>query len=70
MPVDSVEFLILDVDGVLTDGRIFIDANGVESKAFHVLDGSGIKYLLRAGLGCGWISGRSSPVVALRATWN
>jgi 3-deoxy-D-manno-octulosonate 8-phosphate phosphatase (KDO 8-P phosphatase) len=62
-----VRLLVLDVDGVLTDGRIIHGDDGVEIRAFHVRDGSG----LRAWLGCGkevaWLSGRSSRAVELRA---
>ncbi|MCP4975711.1 MAG: 3-deoxy-D-manno-octulosonate 8-phosphate phosphatase, partial [Maribacter sp.] len=42
--------VIMDVDGVLTDGKIILDANGVESKAFYVQDGSAITYLHRVGM--------------------
>jgi len=59
--------LLLDVDGVLTDGRIIIDDRGVESKNFHVRDGHGIVLLKRSGIEVGFITGRSSPVVAHRA---
>ncbi len=63
----GIRLLLLDVDGVLTDGRIIYDANGVESKAFDVKDGHGIKMLQRAGIQVGIITGRQSPVVAFRA---
>lgn len=59
--------LLLDVDGVLTDGRIIIDDRGVESKHFHVRDGHGISLLKRSGIEVGFITGRSSPVVRHRA---
>lgn len=62
-----VRLLLLDVDGVLTDGRIVFDANGVESKFFNVKDGHGIKMVQRAGVEVGIISGRSSRVVTNRA---
>ena len=62
-----VELLLLDVDGVLTDGRIRIDDNGVETKAFDVTDGHGIKMLMRAGVGVGFVTGRVSNVVLHRA---
>ncbi len=62
-----VKLLLLDVDGVLTDGRIVYDANGVESKFFNVKDGHGIKMLQRSGIIVGIISGRSSRVVVNRA---
>jgi 3-deoxy-D-manno-octulosonate 8-phosphate phosphatase (KDO 8-P phosphatase) len=62
-----VKMVIFDVDGVLTDGRIVIDAYGVESKNFNVQDGTGIKYLLRAGVKVAFITGRRSTVVSIRA---
>lgn len=64
----KIKLLILDVDGVMTDGRIIYDSNGVESKFFNVKDGHGIKMLQRAGIEVAIISGRQSKVVALRAT--
>ncbi|GFO59350.1 haloacid dehalogenase [Geomonas silvestris] len=63
----KIKLLILDVDGVMTDGRIIFDSNGVESKFFNVKDGHGIKMLQRSGLEIGIISGRESQVVANRA---
>jgi 3-deoxy-D-manno-octulosonate 8-phosphate phosphatase (KDO 8-P phosphatase) len=62
-----VTLLLLDVDGVLSDGRIVFDADGKESKAFHVRDGHGIKMLQRAGVEVGIITGRQSAVVEIRA---
>lgn len=63
----KIKLLLLDVDGVMTDGRIIFDSNGVESKFFNVKDGHGIKMLQRAGIEVGIISGRESKVVANRA---
>jgi 3-deoxy-D-manno-octulosonate 8-phosphate phosphatase (KDO 8-P phosphatase) len=63
----KIRLLLLDVDGVLTDGRITYDANGVESKTFDVKDGHGLKMLQRAGIKVGIITGRTSEIVALRA---
>jgi len=63
----KIKLLLLDVDGVLTDGRITYDNNGVETKAFDVKDGHGLKLVQRAGIAVGIITGRSSDVVALRA---
>jgi 3-deoxy-D-manno-octulosonate 8-phosphate phosphatase (KDO 8-P phosphatase) len=63
----KIKLLILDVDGVMTDGRIIFDSNGVESKFFNVKDGHGIKMAQRAGIEFGIISGRQSQVVANRA---
>jgi len=65
--IAPIRLLLLDVDGVLTDGRIVFDANGVESKFFNVKDGHGIKMLQRAGIAVGIISGRESRVVVNRA---
>lgn len=62
-----IKLLILDVDGVMTDGRIVYDANGIETKFFNVKDGHGIKMLQRAGIHVAIISGRKSPVVDVRA---
>jgi 3-deoxy-D-manno-octulosonate 8-phosphate phosphatase (KDO 8-P phosphatase) len=63
----KIKLLLLDVDGVMTDGRIIFDSNGVESKFFNVKDGHGIKMIQRAGIEIGIISGRQSQVVANRA---
>ena len=65
--LSKIRLLLLDVDGVLTDGRITYDANGVESKSFDVKDGHGLKMLQRAGIKVGIITGRKSEIVALRA---
>ncbi|MCM2359543.1 MAG: HAD hydrolase family protein [Geobacteraceae bacterium] len=65
--LSKIKLLLLDVDGVMTDGRIIFDSNGIESKFFNVKDGHGIKLLQRAGVEVGIISGRSSQVVANRA---
>lgn len=63
----NIRLLLLDVDGVMTDGRIIFDSNGVESKFFNVKDGHGIKMVQRAGIEVGIISGRGSMVVSNRA---
>lgn len=63
----DIKLLILDVDGVMTDGRIIFDSNGVESKFFNVKDGHGIKMVQRAGIEVAIISGRKSQVAANRA---
>lgn len=63
----TIELLVLDVDGVLTDGRIMLTEDGREVKAFHVRDGSGMKYWRRVGRKLAMISGRSSPAVTARA---
>ncbi len=63
----DVEVLILDVDGVLTDGRLHYSDQGVETKAFHAQDGAAIKMLQAAGVAVAIISGRDSAAVARRA---
>lgn len=63
----KIKLLLLDVDGVLTDGRIIIDDRGVETKHFHVRDGQGIAWLKREGIEIGFVTGRSSAVVRHRA---
>lgn len=65
--LSRIKLLLLDVDGVMTDGRIIFDSNGVESKFFNVKDGHGIKMLQRSGIEVGIISGRESMVVTNRA---
>ena len=63
----AIELLIVDVDGVLTDGRIILDGKDGEYKAFHVRDGHGIKLIQRIGVKVAIITGRSSQVVQRRA---
>ncbi len=62
----KIKLLILDVDGVLTDGRLFFDDQGREYKSFHARDGHGIKLLRQSGVEVAVISGRSSRAVLLR----
>jgi 3-deoxy-D-manno-octulosonate 8-phosphate phosphatase (KDO 8-P phosphatase) len=62
----DVRLLVLDVDGVLTDGRLYFSARGEELKCFHVRDGAGIVRLIRAGIQVAVISGRSSRAVERR----
>lgn len=63
----KIKLLLLDVDGVLTNGTIILDNQGNELKAFHVRDGHGIKLAQRAGIVMGIITGRKSEVVNIRA---
>ena len=63
----KVKLLLLDVDGILTEGRIIIDAEGREIKSFFVQDGMGIKLLQRSGVEVGILSSRSSSPVRHRA---
>lgn len=62
-----VRCVVMDVDGVLTDGRIILDARGAELKVFDAHDGHGIVRAGREGLRCAIISGRKSPAVRRRA---
>ena len=63
----KIKLLLLDVDGVLTDGRIVIDDKGVETKHFDAHDGQGISPLKHADVDVGFITGRSSKIVQYRA---
>ncbi|MEA3196029.1 MAG: 3-deoxy-D-manno-octulosonate 8-phosphate phosphatase phosphatase [Gammaproteobacteria bacterium] len=65
-PLARIELLILDVDGVLTDGRLYFGARGEALKVFHVRDGHGIKLLMTAGVAVAAVSGRRSAAVAAR----
>ncbi|MBN2312787.1 MAG: HAD hydrolase family protein [Sedimentisphaerales bacterium] len=63
----NIEMLVMDVDGVLTDGTLVIHADGSESKHFSALDGHGIRMWKRAGLDVALISGRASEPTTRRA---
>jgi 3-deoxy-D-manno-octulosonate 8-phosphate phosphatase (KDO 8-P phosphatase) len=63
----GLKLVAFDVDGVLTDGRIIFDANGIESKFFDVRDGTGVTLLQKCGLQVALITGRRSKVVENRA---
>ena len=63
----AIKLLLLDVDGVLSDGRITYNSEQQELKSFHIHDGLGIKLLQGAGIQVGIITGRSSPMVERRA---
>ena len=65
--LNKIKLLLLDVDGVMTDGRIIYLNDGGEAKAFDVKDGHGLKLIQRAGIRVGIITGRQSEVVARRA---
>lgn len=74
MPSDEVEerarairAFVLDVDGVLTDGRLYYFEDGSEAKVMHVRDGLGLQLVRAAGLGVAIISGRASPIIERRA---
>jgi 3-deoxy-D-manno-octulosonate 8-phosphate phosphatase (KDO 8-P phosphatase) len=62
-----VRLMLFDVDGVLTDGKLWYGASGEALKAFGALDGHGIRLLLQSGTAVGLLSGRDSPAVAVRA---
>ncbi len=62
-----IRLLLSDVDGVLTDGSIILDNQGIESKQFHVRDGLGIKLWQKAGFAFGILTARNSQIVKLRA---
>ena len=62
-----VTLLLMDCDGVLTDGRLYFGPTGEELKVFHARDGEGIVAWNKAGFRSGIISGRNSPIVELRA---
>ncbi|ALM52114.1 KdsC family phosphatase [Halomonas huangheensis] len=63
-----VRLLALDVDGVMTDGSLYFQADGQETKVFNTLDGHGLKLLKRAGIAVAVITGRSSPMVSMRTS--
>lgn len=63
----QIRLLALDVDGVMTDGQLYFQADGQEIKAFHTPDGQGIKILRQAGIDVALITGRESPMVSRRA---
>ena len=62
-----IKLMIFDVDGVLTDGRLWYGPSGEALKAFHSLDGHGIRMLAMSGVQPALLSGRSSPAVSTRA---
>jgi 3-deoxy-D-manno-octulosonate 8-phosphate phosphatase (KDO 8-P phosphatase) len=62
-----IQLLCLDVDGILTDGRLYFLSNGVEAKAFHIRDGLGLKMLMNAGIKTALITGRNSEAAKARA---
>lgn len=63
----AIKLAIFDVDGVLTDGRLYFLTDGSEFKTFNTLDGQGIKMLINSGVRTAIISGRSTPIVEKRA---
>lgn len=65
--IKAVRWLVLDVDGVLTDGQVIIDDDGRESKHFNVKDGHALKMMIRFGFNVMFLTGRRSRVVEHRA---
>jgi len=65
--LDAIDLLVMDVDGVLTDGRIVYDSRGGELKCFHAMDGQGLRYWMRAGHEAAILSGRASAATRRRA---
>ena len=65
---NDIRLLVLDVDGVLTDGRLHFSSRGEEHKSFHVRDGAGMVQLLRSGVQIAVISGRHTRAVEHRMT--
>lgn len=62
----NIKLVVLDVDGVFSDGRIYLGNNGEELKAFHTRDGFGVKALINAGITVAVITGRRSAIVENR----
>ncbi|MBE0486285.1 3-deoxy-manno-octulosonate-8-phosphatase KdsC [Marinobacter sp.] len=62
----NVRLIALDVDGIMSDGRLYFSANGDELKAFNILDGLGLKQLMNAGITVAVITGRRSPLTEKR----
>ena len=69
MALKDIKLLIMDVDGVLTDGTISVSSDGSETKHFNVRDWTGIKYLQRVGIQTALVSGNESDAVARRAEY-
>jgi 3-deoxy-D-manno-octulosonate 8-phosphate phosphatase (KDO 8-P phosphatase) len=65
-PLKNIQLLVLDVDGVLTDGRLYFGPKGEALKVFHVRDGHGIKLLMASGVQIAAFSGRRSAATAAR----
>ena len=63
----AIRLLTCDVDGVLTDGRLYLAEDGRELKAFYALDGVGLKRCAEIGITIAWISGSAAPAIAHRA---
>ena len=64
----KIRLFAMDVDGVLTDGGVFISSDGTETKRFCIIDGLGLLLVREAGVDLAWVSGRPSAATTLRAT--
>ena len=64
----AIELILSDVDGVMTDGGVIFDNQGIETKRFHIRDGLGIKLWQRAGYRFGIVTARNSHIVKVRAS--
>ncbi|MDR9426023.1 MAG: KdsC family phosphatase [Marinobacter sp.] len=64
----NIRLIALDVDGIMSDGRLYFSASGDELKAFNILDGLGLKQLMKAGITVAVITGRRSPLTEKRMT--
>jgi 3-deoxy-D-manno-octulosonate 8-phosphate phosphatase (KDO 8-P phosphatase) len=64
----NIRLMALDVDGIMSDGKIYFSASGDELKAFNILDGLGLKQLMAAGITVAVITGRRSPLTEKRMT--
>ncbi|EON93736.1 3-deoxy-D-manno-octulosonate 8-phosphate phosphatase [Marinobacter lipolyticus SM19] len=62
----NIRLLALDVDGIMTDGKLFFSASGDEMKGFNILDGLGLKQVMAAGITVAVITGRNSPLTEKR----
>jgi 3-deoxy-D-manno-octulosonate 8-phosphate phosphatase (KDO 8-P phosphatase) len=62
-----VRLFAMDVDGILTDGTVFVSSDGTETKQFSIIDGLGLLLVRRQGVDLAWISGRQSGATSLRA---
>ncbi len=67
MSIKNIRLLLTDVDGILTDGKVYLDNRGGEFTSFDIQDGIGQRLAAAGGLQVGWLSGRTSKPVALRA---
>lgn len=63
----TIKLVIFDIDGVLTDGKLYFSASGDSMKAFNAKDGLGMKMLMQQGVEVAWITGRKSDIVSQRA---